>query len=59
VVMLAIPAPTWDVPAVEQRLLKKEPNLMTWVAAVNADLRAMQRRVRSLVVSRSQQRQDS
>jgi hypothetical protein len=57
VVTLAIPAPEMDVPVVEQRLLKEERNLVAWVAAVNADLQAVERQVRSLVVSRLQQRQ--
>lgn len=55
-VMLAIPAGGMDVSAVEQLLLEQERNLVAWVAAVNADLQAVERQVRSLVTSGLQQR---
>jgi hypothetical protein len=55
-VMFAIPAGNMDVPVIEQRLLEQERNLVAWVGAVNADLQALERQVRSLVTSGLQQR---
>jgi hypothetical protein len=43
VVLLAIPAVEMDVRSVEERLLREEHNLVAWVAAVNADLQAVDR----------------